>query len=500
MARARSSVKALTNITDLLTEWVQLFSSQYYSFSRKTDIYDRSIIDRLTVALEHHDDCADITVKSTPWKKHSDKRKTIEIPPVDVDNIFFSLFAEPKHVENPQGLFLGQFRELVNSSELERRLSYSLNENADLTPYMDALCQTLNAARSSRDYTNVYALLSALFSDSKSLKPVSPQIPLTPLKDLNALTAKCERKITEDQAAVQILCDDEQIVAQYKEALHRLVYQLLTISQDHQSSENKAAFGSAKPFWFEREDEWGEDHLLFEPDDYITMPCTKMFFTRVHRELWPAAFADPKKSACCMTHYYIGSCVTAHILEQLQTLIPAIEPQDAHYIADETDTTEEDLLLWRWARNFFQTDELPSRHSNLKDSDPQLLALNAAGKGFPLLRRVIQWFYPLSALKQLMKSELLEYESELELPGEDVYNAQPCLCLLYSAENEFPDDSPLKSLLDRLINSSGVCWTAFMKNPDAYPENFFFARIDQAISLARKQAFPKEENQPEISK
>ena len=74
-----------------------------------------------------------------------------------------------------------------------------------------------------------------------------------------------------------------------------------------------------------------------------------MFFTRVHRELWPAAFADPKKSACCMTHYYIGSCVTAHILEQLQTLIPAIEPQDAHYIADETDTTEEDLLLWRWA-------------------------------------------------------------------------------------------------------------------------------------------------------
>lgn len=99
-----------------------------------------------------------------------------------------------------------------------------------------------------------------------------------------------------------------------------------------------------------------------------------------------------------------------------------------------------------------------------------------------------------------MKLKLLEYESELELPGEDVYNAQPCLCLLHSAENEFPDDSPLQSLLDLLINSSGVCWTAFMKNPDAYPENFFFARIDQAISLARKQAFPKKENQPEISK
>ena len=81
MVCARLTVKALTNITDMLTEWVQLFSSQYYSFSRKTDIYGRSIIDRLTVALEHHDDCADITVKLTPWKSTVTK-ETIEIPPL----------------------------------------------------------------------------------------------------------------------------------------------------------------------------------------------------------------------------------------------------------------------------------------------------------------------------------------------------------------------------------------------------------------------------------
>lgn len=500
MARARSTVKALTNITDLLTEWVQLFSSQYYSFSRTTDIYNRSVIDRLTVALEHPDDRAGETIKNTPWKKRSDKRKTIEIPPVDVDSLFFSLFADPKHVENPQGLFLKQFRELVNSPELERRLSYSLNENADLAPYMDALCQALNASRSSRDYTNVYALLSALFSNSKSLKPVSPQIPLARLKDLKVLTAKCKKKIDEDQAAVRALHNDEQLVAKYKAALHRLVYQLLTVSQEHQSSENKAAFGCRKPFWFQREGEWEEDPLLFEPDDYITMPCTKMFFTRVHRELWPTAFSNPKEGACCMTHYYMGACVTAHTLEQLQVLIPAVEPQDAHYIADETDTTEEDQLLWLWARNFFQTDGLPSRHSNLKDSDPQLLSLNAAGKGCPLLNRVVRWFYPLSALKWLMELELLAYESELKLPGEDVDNAQPCLLLLYSAKHKFPDDFPLKSLPNQLINNSDACWTAFRKNPDTYPEDFLFARINRAISAARKQAFPKEESQPEISK
>ncbi len=502
-ARARSTVKALTNITDLLTEWVQLFSSQYYSFSRKTDIYGHSIIDRLTVALEHPDGRAEETIKNTPWKKRSDKRKTIEIPPVDVDNLFLSLFADPKHVENPQGLFLEQFRELVNSPELERRLSYSLNENADLSPYMDALCQALNAARSSRDYTNVYALLSALFSDSKSLKPVSPQIPLARLKDLKALTAKCKKKIDEDQSAIRALHNDEQIVVKYKAALHRLVYQLLTISQEHQSSESKATFGRPRPFWFGHEDEWDKaslKYLLFEPDDYITVPCTKIFFTRVHRELWPASFSNPKKTACCITHYYMGACVTAHILEQLQTLIPAIEPQDAHYIADETDTTEEDQLSWRWARKFFQTDGLPSRHSNLKDGDPQLLSLSPAGKDFPLLNRVVRWFYPLSTLKQLMASELLAYESELELPGENVDNIQPCLGLLLSDKDALADDFPFKALLDRLINSSSPCWPAFMKNPDTYPEYFLFAQINQAISSVRKQAFPKEENQPEISK
>lgn len=177
------------------------------------------------------------------------------------------------------------------------------------------------------------------------MKPVSPQIPLARLKDLKALTAKCKKKIDEDQSAIRALHNDEQIVVKYKAALHRLVYQLLTISQEHQSSESKATFGRPRPFWFGHEDEWDKaslKYLLFEPDDYITVPCTKIFFTRVHRELWPASFSNPKKTACCITHYYMGACVTAHILEQLQTLIPAIEPQDAHYIADETDTTEED--------------------------------------------------------------------------------------------------------------------------------------------------------------
>ncbi len=283
----------------------------------------------------------------------------------------------------------------------------------------------------------------------------------------------------------------------------RISNQLLTISQEHQSSESKATFGRPRPFWFGHEDEWDKaslKYLLFEPDDYVTVPCTKIFFTRVHRELWPASFSNPKKTACCITHYYMGACVTAHILEQLQTLIPAIEPQDAHYIADETDTTEEDQLSWRWARKFFQTDGLPSRHSNLKDGDPQLLSLSPAGKDFPLLNRVVRWFYPLSTLKQLMASELLAYESELELPGENVDNIQPCLGLLLSDKDALADDFPFKALLDRLINSSSPCWPAFMKNPDTYPEYFLFAQINQAISSVRKQAFPKEENQPEISK
>lgn len=77
------------------------------------------------------------------------------------------------------------------------------------------------------------------------------------------------------------------------------------------------------------------------------MPCTKMFFTRVHRELWPEAFYAQKEGTCCIADYYIGAYTTAHILEQLQTLIPEIEPEHAPYLLDETDEIAENQLLWR---------------------------------------------------------------------------------------------------------------------------------------------------------
>ena len=76
----------------------------------RLDIYGRSIIDRLTVALEHHDDCADNNGKKQLHGKSTvAKRKSIRIPPLDVDNLFFSLFADPKHVETPKDFSSSSF-------------------------------------------------------------------------------------------------------------------------------------------------------------------------------------------------------------------------------------------------------------------------------------------------------------------------------------------------------------------------------------------------------
>lgn len=515
---ANNVVKTLREITDMLTEWVQLFSSQYYSFSHKMDIFHCSIIDLLTVELEHVIEDDEITSGDIPWKNRKDGKKIKEIPPIYIEPQFYAIFSEPAYVENPRSLVLAQFREFVNSPDLERRLSFCLNEaSADepdkkgsLSAYTKSLCNVLAAAKASRDYTDVYALLSALFSDSKSLKPVYPQIPLKPLKELTALFTQCKKKMKEDQKVYPDRSESEQLAAEYKASLHKLVSHMLAISCDHQSSENKTSFGHMGSFWFnhedmedyisglsdEREDVWPKP-LLFEPNDYISMPCTKMFFTRVHREFWPDAFSSLKDGTCCIADYYIGACATAHISEQLQSLIPTIEPQQVPYISDETDEVEEHLLPWRWARSFFQVDEAAPRHTCLQDSDPQLLALDVEGKDFPLLSQIMQWFYPLSqsddssvpesstTLKNLITSELLAYEGECG-PFEEGLESAPTLQYLHDASKALHEKSPISTLTEQLMRNSNACWKLYLKNPNAYLNNFDSQVKDGIISILRE--------------
>ena len=376
----------------------------------------------------------------------------------------------------------------------------------------------MTAAKDSRDYTDLYALLNALFSDSKSLKPLYPPIPLTPLKELRVLSTQCDRKLREDRKPCPERSKSEQLVSEYNASLHNLVSHMLTISLKHQSAKDTSSFGHMGVFWFNHEDtedyidsisrEQKDDSpkpLLFEPDDYISMPCTKMFFTRVHRELWPEAFYAQKEGTCCIADYYIGACTTAHILEQLQTLTPEIEPEHAPYFLDETDEIAENQLLWRWARTFFQVDEPARYHVNLCDKDPQLLTLDVTGKDFPLLKRIIQWFYPLSesedlsvpknptTLKNLMTYALLAYEGNPDPSEKDFVKAldddledAPTLQDLHSASKALHAESPLVPLLEQLMYSSSARWENFQHDPDTYLHDFRSQVNDGIISILRE--------------
>lgn len=230
-----------------------------------------------------------------------------------------------------------------------------------------------------------------------------------------------------------------------------------------------------------------------------------MFFTRVHRELWPEAFYAQKEGTCCIADYYIGAYTTAHILEQLQTLIPEIEPEHAPYLLDETDEIAENQLLWRWARTFFQVDEPARYHVNLCDKDPQLLALDVTGKDFPLLKRIIRWFYPLSesedlsvpknptTLKNLMTYALLAYEGNPDPSEKDFVKAldddledAPTLQDLHSASKALHEESPLVPLLEQLMYSSSVRWENFQHDPDTYLHDFRSQVNDGIISILRE--------------
>lgn len=108
---ANDVVKSLRETIDMLTEWVHLFSSKYYSFSRKTDIYKHSIIDRLTVDLEHATEADENTVSDIPWKKRADSKKAKEIPPIYIEPPLSAVFPNRPTLKIPAASF---FRSSVN--------------------------------------------------------------------------------------------------------------------------------------------------------------------------------------------------------------------------------------------------------------------------------------------------------------------------------------------------------------------------------------------------
>ena len=391
--------------------------------------------------------------------------------PTNISKLFYLCFSTLEFVENPQFSALRQFRELVCSPEITRRLAYTLNEaslkkvssdsnkdtDTNLHVYLQKLQTALESAKRSHQYDDIFCTLSALFSDSKSFK--IPPIPskLMDNKTLNKEISKYRKKA---QAARKEL---PSTVASFVAALNDFTADALELSLEHKKQ--RRPFGYTQPFWFQCEP-YALDMLegdppsipiLFEPNDYVTGPCTKMFFTRLHRIIWPKASSDPNTSYFT-ADYFIGAFVTAHLLEQQMVSAPSPALDEVYFPGDsflDEDEESEVKNLWLWAQNFFKaTQSYPQYVDNYEGHAAQVphkLPLKMSGTDFPLLTHTIQWFYPEDTLTNLMYDILLSTEDKL---------LDSCWFLL-------PSDQLISRAEDHLSKGADY-WNSIRQNQDPF--------------------------------
>ena len=139
-------------------------------------------------------------------------------------------------------------------------------------------------------------------------------------------------------------------VASFVAALNDFTADALELSLEHKKQRH--SYGYTHPFWFQCEphalDMLEGDPpsvpILFEPNDYVTGPCTKMFFTRLHRIIWPKASSDPNTSYST-ADYFIGAFVTAHLLEQQMVSAPSPALDEVYFPGDSFWTKMKNLKL-----------------------------------------------------------------------------------------------------------------------------------------------------------
>lgn len=214
--------------------------------------------------------------------------------------------------------------------------------------------------------------------------------------------------------------------------------------------------------------------LLFEPNDFISVPCTRMFFTLLHRQIFPSCLIrkygedpdDPADKDRCIADYYLGSCAAARILEQLQKDLVSVNPDDiycrtTYKIAEEENQQAEQL--WLWAQHFLRTNQIDINRLEPSEIQVQTLFLDVTGSNFPLLHQTMEWLYPRSELDALLAGEI-------EKCGQDFLD--PFLSLQISKYNQ--SHNPDLSLeYAQILNQAGSqYWEFIVKNQSSFvPEN-----------------------------
>lgn len=306
--------------------------------------------------------------------------------------------------------------QLLCSPSITKQIQQKLkNSKGKIPEYCENLKEKMEEASETLDFEEIYSLLINLF-DEKSTLCTTPDKTVS-WQDSGLTIQKALEQVTQEKGS----CAPEETELGN---LLDLVESTIKISQKHLQREKQEC---RRPLWYKHKEVWKEmeennkcmeELVLYEPNDFIQAPCTKIFFVCLQRQLWPA-FAgeegrvewlaqDDEQKVCTCASYYIGACVLAHVLEGfysqltefLKKQAQSYEEKAKAYFWEQEQGTEmpegigdEDSTKWQWAKSILH-------HKNGQEKGVDIIEFDTAGEGMNLLQRQMNWFYSKNKIEQ----------------------------------------------------------------------------------------------------
>ena len=426
------------SIPQLLTEWYRLFDDQYYdlilgsySVTKQGKFFDcfNEILNAWCTYQQNME-------QTTEDKQERKEQLSDEEPhkgPNECDDCGDGKDLYEKELEeawcalldnwlaNADHCFQGptaqkRLAQLIAAPESSERVQKKLAINPNLiAAYCQELQSILENSFKTKDVEPVYVFLSELFNGVTRMKTSLDEICA---KSETTSTKKEVKKIRSAVKHIMIQCSQNKQDDQNDEvwkSLLQLNIELADITLQHLDSKK---WREDQLLWYEREGELVIDQgkplpmqnfVTYEPSDFIQAPCTKMFFVRLQKQIWPdlagtdgqvkwqkeeKVDTEDNFEVCTNASYYIGACVLSRILDKfynkLLRLLERMEAESATW----KDGQIEGELTWRWAKCVLHHERAQD------DKNPDTVQYDVSGKTMQLLQKLMSWFYTEELLEQ----------------------------------------------------------------------------------------------------
>lgn len=417
-----------SDITDLLMEWYQFFEDWYddlfmgtCSVSEKGSYYD--VYNNLSAEFDEYNETDKILKlyeesmcdTGEYYKEIRIEREILECRHKKrTKEIWVALLADWLYNKDYVSQNVTQeqvFKQLASSRELTRRLQTKLHNNkSKIKEYCECLETELTEAAQTEEYETVFLVLSELLNGTSRMKTNIDDI--KPTIQVDSTKTKIDQIIKEVETKIRKYGNTNSDL----KSLLKLICVTLRISLKHLQ---RKKYDKQQLLWYEREREPVADgqhftmearYVVYEPDDFIHAPCTKMFFTKLQREIWPHMTEDErrigkkeenqernakeekkKETVCTDADYYIGACIIAKALDDFYLKL-------VKQLAKWKESQKEMEYQWKWAKSILH--QKTDRSGKFADQ----IDYNTSGSDFKLLQRLQSWFYSKDLLEQAVRT------------------------------------------------------------------------------------------------